>query len=90
MSYRALARKIKALTNLTVNEFIRKLRLQRASLLLKKDKIPISEVSFLTGFSDPAYFSRCFQKEFGLSPSQYASGCDDKLASMSNHYNQEL
>lgn len=73
MSYRALARKVKSLTNQTVNEFIRTIRLKRAMLILSKDKFPIAEVSELTGFNDPAYFSRCFQKQFGVPPSSFTS-----------------
>lgn len=72
LSYRVLARKVKSLTSQTVNEFIRSLRLKRAALILSKDNLPIAEVSALTGFSDPAYFSRCFQKQFGQAPTQYA------------------
>ena len=71
VSYRVIARKIKSLTNQTLNEFIRSMRLKRAAVILCKGHLPITEVSLLTGFNDPAYFSRCFQKQFGISPSQY-------------------
>lgn len=71
MSYRTLSRKVKALTNQTVNEFIKILRLKRAAFILKEGKIPIAEVSTLAGFSDPSYFGRCFRVHFGVSPTEY-------------------
>ncbi len=73
LSYRALARRMKAVTNQTANEFLRNVRLKKAAALLGKGKLPISEVSNAVGFSDPAYFSRCFQKQYGVPPSKYAA-----------------
>ncbi|WP_262509766.1 hybrid sensor histidine kinase/response regulator transcription factor [Breznakibacter xylanolyticus] len=81
VSYRTMARKIKALTDLTATEFIRSLRLKHAAGLLANGALNVSEVSQLSGFNDPAYFSRCFQKEFGVSPSNY--GTNSPLAGMS-------
>jgi signal transduction histidine kinase/ligand-binding sensor domain-containing protein/DNA-binding NarL/FixJ family response regulator len=73
MSHSVLFRKIKSLTGLNVVEFMRSFRLKKAALILAKKKIPISEVSFMTGFSDPKYFSKCFQKEFGMTPTDYSN-----------------
>ncbi|ASB49714.1 hybrid sensor histidine kinase/response regulator transcription factor [Alkalitalea saponilacus] len=71
MSYRSLARKIKALTDQTAIEFIRTMRLKRAAELLSSSNLTVNEISTQTGFNDPAYFSRCFRDEFKTSPTDY-------------------
>jgi len=65
-----LYRKIKELTDLAPNEFIRTIRLKKAAQLLKTKKYNVSEVTDLVGFNDPLYFSRCFKKQFGFPPSK--------------------
>ncbi len=66
-----LYRKVKAITGLSPNEFIRDLRLKRAAVLLKESGLTISEVSYKVGFSNPKYFSRCFHQQFGTSPKEF-------------------
>jgi AraC-like DNA-binding protein len=53
-------RKIKALTDLSISEFIRNIRLKKAAHLLSTTNQAISEVAYEVGFSDPNYFSKCF------------------------------
>ncbi|WP_010517447.1 hybrid sensor histidine kinase/response regulator transcription factor [Croceivirga radicis] len=65
-----LYRKIKELTDLSPNEFIRTVRLKKSAQLLKSRKYNVSEVAYTTGFKDPLYFSRCFKKQFGFPPSK--------------------
>ncbi|WP_282041779.1 hybrid sensor histidine kinase/response regulator transcription factor [Winogradskyella flava] len=65
--------KIKAWTNFTPNEFIQHFRMKRAAQLLEQGKINISEVSYKVGFRNPKYFSKCFQKKYGVTPSKYSS-----------------
>lgn len=65
-----LYRKIKELTDLAPNEFIRTIRLKKSAELLKTKKYNVSEVTNLVGFNDPLYFSRCFKKQFGFPPSK--------------------
>jgi len=67
-----LNRKIKSLTGLTPNNYIKTLRLKKARELLKEKGMRVSEVTYMTGFSDPNYFTLCFKKEFGENPSQVA------------------
>jgi signal transduction histidine kinase/DNA-binding response OmpR family regulator/ligand-binding sensor domain-containing protein len=67
-----LYRKITALTGLSVNELIRKLRLQRASQLLEQKWGPVSQVAYEVGFSNLSYFSKVFKEEFGVLPSEYS------------------
>ena len=63
--------KIKAWTNFTPNEFIHEMRLKRAAQLLEQDKINISQITYKVGFKNPKYFSKCFQKKYGMTPTQY-------------------
>lgn len=63
--------KIKAWTNCTPKEFIHEIRLKRAAQLLEQNKLNVSEVSYKVGFNNPKYFSRCFQKKYGETPTQF-------------------
>lgn len=71
MSRTNLHRKLKALTDSSATEFIRKLRLERASRLLREGKHSVSEVAYQVGFESLSYFSKSFQEEFGTTPSEY-------------------
>lgn len=71
MSHSTLYRKIKALTNLTANEFIRKIRIHYAEQLLLTGQYNISEIMFKIGINSSSYFRQCFKEEFGLNPSEY-------------------
>lgn len=71
MSHSTLYRKIKALTNLTANEFIRKVRINFAEQLLLTNKYNISEIMFRIGINSSSYFRQCFKEEFGMNPSEY-------------------
>jgi len=68
-----LNRKIKSLTGLTPNNFIKTIRLKKAYELLREKDNRVSDVAYQTGFSDPNYFTICFKKEFGENPSQISS-----------------
>lgn len=63
-------RKVKALTGQTPNEFIRKIRLERAKQILEKGNSNISEVCYSVGFATPSYFSKCFKAHFGVLPTE--------------------
>jgi signal transduction histidine kinase/ligand-binding sensor domain-containing protein/CheY-like chemotaxis protein/AraC-like DNA-binding protein len=78
MSRRNAYRKIKALTNQSINDFIRILRLKKALKLIDERKLSISEIAFNVGFSSHAYFTKCFREQFGKSPSEYLSDNDTK------------
>ena len=66
-----LYRKLKELVQMSPNEFIRTIRIVRAAQLLENKGLIINEVSCMVGFNDPKYFSRCFSKQIGMSPSKY-------------------
>ncbi|HEY7751625.1 MAG TPA: nickel-binding protein [Ignavibacteriaceae bacterium] len=73
LSKAQLYRKVTALTGYSPNEFINTYRLNKALKLIERKKGNISEIAFETGFSNPSYFSKCFQKRFGILPSEYAN-----------------
>ena len=73
LSKSQLYRKITSLTGYTPNEFIKQFRLKRALKLIEKQESNISQIAYETGFSDPSYFSKCFHKQFGILPSDYAN-----------------
>ena len=66
-----LYRKVKALTGLSINHFIRSLRLKKSAQLLKTEKFTVSEIVYQVGFNSASYFSNCFKSEFGMLPSEY-------------------
>ncbi len=68
-----LYRKITSLTGKAPNDWIRDLRLERAFQLLRKQHGNVSEIAYEVGFNNLSYFAKCFQKKFGLLPSQYLS-----------------
>ncbi len=70
MSRRHLYRKLMALTGKSPSQFLRSFRLTKARKLMKEQRGTISEISFLVGFSSPAYFNKCFKEEFGYSPGE--------------------
>jgi DNA-binding response OmpR family regulator len=71
MSKSQIYRKVHAVTNQTVHEYIRNRRLIKARELLKTGTHKISEVAYLTGFYDHAQFTRSFKKHYSISPSEF-------------------
>jgi signal transduction histidine kinase/ligand-binding sensor domain-containing protein/DNA-binding response OmpR family regulator len=71
MSVSQLNRKLNALIDQPAGQLIRSMKLQRAADLLKQNAGSVSEICYELGFSDQAYFSRAFKKQFGISPSDF-------------------
>lgn len=69
-----LHRKIIALTGLSLTEFVRNYRLDRAKVLLSQREGSISEIAWRTGFPNAKYFSTCFKERFGVTPSAFIAG----------------
>ncbi len=67
-----LYRKLSALTDMTVKEFIRDIRLKRAAQLLLQKTMNVSEIAWATGFRDVSHFRKCFRQKFGMSATEYA------------------
>ena len=71
ISEKQLYRIFKKHLGITITEYIRKVRLEKAAMLLAQKYFTISEVAYMVGFSSPSYFSKCFQEHFGTAPSAY-------------------
>jgi len=66
-----LRKKIVSLTGEPPVELVKRIRLKKAAELIEKNFGNLSEIALEVGFNNPAYFSECFKKQFGVSPSQY-------------------
>ncbi|WP_270293504.1 MULTISPECIES: hybrid sensor histidine kinase/response regulator transcription factor [Bacteroides] len=77
MTQSTLYRKLKSLTGMSPNEFIRDVRIKKACMLLQRPDLQVSDVAYMVGFTDPKYFSLIFKKEKGMSPTKYIEslGC---------------
>lgn len=65
--------KVKTLLDMTPNELIHLMRLRKAAELLSSKNYRVNEVCYEVGFNSPSYFAKCFQKQFGVSPKDFAS-----------------
>ena len=66
-----LYQKLNDITGMSIKEFIMDIRLKRAAQLLRESDLTISEISIMTGFANPKYFSICFKRHFELTPSEF-------------------
>lgn len=64
-------RKLKSIVGLTPVDFIRDIRIKRAVQLIDSGNFNFSQVAYMTGFNDPKYFSKCFKKQMGITPTEY-------------------
>ncbi len=72
MSKSTLNRKIKAILNTSINDYIKQYRLQQGAILLSAGH-SVSEVSFQVGFETASYFARCFKDQYHKTPTEYVS-----------------
>ena len=68
------------MTGLTTVEFIRDIRLKKAAVFLSRNKLTVSEVMYMVGFTNNSYFAQCFKQKYGVSPSEYAKNIDEKVS----------
>lgn len=80
MSRSSLHRKIKALTDLSSLDFIRIIRLKHAAELLQEGELRINEICDRVGFQSPSYFAKVFQKQFGVTPTEFAQQSKQRMA----------
>lgn len=73
MSRSVFYRKIKGILNMNPNEYLRLERLKKAAELLLAGNSRINEVCYLVGFNSPSYFAKCFHKQFGILPKDFAN-----------------
>lgn len=69
-----LYRLIKKYMGIGPLDYIRRVRLQKAAVLLSQHRFTVAEISYMVGFKTPSYFAKCFQNQYGVKPSQYQSG----------------
>ena len=74
MSHAQLFRKMKALLGYSAVTLIRKMRIEQAVEMMRKNEMSISEIAFAVGFNDPACFSRVFKEETGVPPGEWGGG----------------
>jgi signal transduction histidine kinase/ligand-binding sensor domain-containing protein/DNA-binding response OmpR family regulator len=71
MSRSVLYRKLKAITDQSITEFIRTIKLKKAGQLIAQTQLNISEIAYEVGFNDLKYFRKCFKSQFNSLPSDY-------------------
>lgn len=77
MSRSSLHRKIKGLSDLTPNDYIRLHRLKKAALLLQEGSYRVNEIAAITGFTSSSYFTKCFQQHFGMLPKNFSKNANN-------------
>ena len=68
-----LHRKLRALVDQSATQFIRTIKLNRAAELLIKKSGTVSEIAYDVGFNTLPYFTKCFQEQFGVNPSEFGT-----------------
>lgn len=82
ISNKQLYRLIKKYMGIPPLDYIRRVRLQKAAMLLSQHRFTVSEICYMVGFKTPSYFAKCFQSQYGVKPSQYQS--DDETIEKNN------
>ncbi|MFD2573073.1 ATP-binding protein [Spirosoma soli] len=70
MSRTQLHRKLTALTTLSTNRFIHRVRLEKAAELLQTGEFNVAQAAFRVGYSSPSHFTKVFQEHFGYPPAK--------------------
>lgn len=78
MSQPILYKKIRAISNMSVNDFIKSIRFRKAAQLLSEHQYGIADVAYMVGFNDRKYFSKEFKKFFDKNPSEYMNSFSDE------------
>ena len=68
-----LYRKVKGALGVSPTDFLRDYRLKRAADMLRENRYTVSEVAYQTGFTSPAYFTKCFKQAYGVTPTEYVA-----------------
>jgi YesN/AraC family two-component response regulator len=68
-----LLRKLKSLTGIAPNGYIKNLRMEKAAEMIRLKVNTIAQIGYAVGFNDQSYFTKCFKKHFGITPSEYAA-----------------
>lgn len=74
LSRSVLFERTKEACGMTPNNFIKEMRLRKAAGLLAEQKYKVNEICYMVGFNTPSYFAKCFLKQFGVLPKDFAGG----------------
>ena len=85
LSHITLHRKLKTISNQTISQFIREIRLKKAKALLLNEDLTVSEIAYRVGFGSPTYFNKCFHEYYGYPPGEVKK----KSLSIENEPNNE-
>jgi signal transduction histidine kinase/ligand-binding sensor domain-containing protein/DNA-binding response OmpR family regulator len=77
ISHSTLYRKIKAVTGLTINDFIRKIQMKNAEELILSGKYKLNQIMYMVGINSTGHFRECFKEEFGITPKEYIQKIKD-------------
>lgn len=64
-------KKLKMLTGMAPIEFVKEMRVKRAAQLIETGDYTMSQITYMVGFNDPRYFSKCFKQHYGMTPTEY-------------------
>ena len=62
---------VRRIVGLSPSDFLRQVRMQRARQLIVKSRQSVAQIAYSVGFTDPKYFTKCFKKDTGMTPSEY-------------------
>ncbi len=63
--------KLRKIVNLSISEFVKTIKINKASVLLIKTNFTVSEIAYKTGYNDVSYFSKVFKEVKGKSPTSF-------------------
>ncbi len=76
-------RKVRSVTGISANQFIKEIRLQEAARLILNSDHNAAEISYKVGFSSPSYFNKCFVKYYRITPGEYKEK-NEKISPVNN------
>lgn len=79
MSRSVFFNKLKTLTGLSPVEFLREMRIKKAAQLILADEGNMAQIAYQVGFNDSHYFSKCFKQVYGVTPTEYKSGKENRI-----------
>ena len=84
MSRTSTFKKLKSITGMTPNDFMKHVRLKEAMRLMVEGKYSITEIGYITGFSSSSYFAKCFAQEFKILPTEFVRSLDEGVPGSGN------
>ena len=79
MSRSVFFNKLKTLIGLSPVEFLREMRIKKAAQLILADEGNMAQIAYQVGFNDSHYFSKCFKQVYGVTPTEYKSGKENRI-----------